>query len=228
MITIESRRTTPYIGNGTVTVYPFNFKVFVNTDLQLLTYDTAGNVEELVIGTDYSVSLNGNQETNPGGNVTLTVALPVGKNLVIKSDLPYTQDTNLANPGGFYPTVLNNSLDKAVILIQQLKDSQDNQDAADTNLVLPQEKRNIAYAWAVIQSEYASQLAAGNTVPVSGTTFAQAFNELSAFIIPLLVDMTVTSVISRTTYNTLLSNYYIQRATHMALIITTMVPRLNP
>jgi hypothetical protein len=75
----------------------------------------------LVLNTDYTVTLNGNQNTNPGGTVTLVAgALATGFTLTLTSDLANLQPTDLTNQGGFYPEVINDSLDRATIQIQQL------------------------------------------------------------------------------------------------------------
>jgi hypothetical protein len=74
-----------------------------------------------VLNTDYTVTLNGNQNTNPGGTVTLVAGpLASGFTLTLTSDLANLQPTDLTNQGGFYPEVINDSLDRATIQIQQL------------------------------------------------------------------------------------------------------------
>ena len=55
------------------------------------------------------------------GQVQLS-ALAVGKKMVISSQVPYLQQTDLTNQGGFYPEVINDALDRATIQIQQLQE----------------------------------------------------------------------------------------------------------
>jgi hypothetical protein len=91
-------------------------------DVIKLTVST-GTESTLVLTTDYTVSLNGDQNSNPGGTVTLTAgALASGFTLTITSDIANLQPTDLTNQGGFYPEVITDSLDRATIQIQQIAD----------------------------------------------------------------------------------------------------------
>ena len=124
-MTISStiRIAGPYIGNGTATVFSFAFKVFTATNLQVVRVDTSTGLEStLVLTTDYTVSLNADQDSNPGGNVTLLAVLATGFNMVITSDIANLQPTDLTNQGGFYPEVITDALDRATIQIQQMAD----------------------------------------------------------------------------------------------------------
>jgi len=77
----------------------------------------------LVLNTDYSVTLNANQDYNPGGTITLLqVALQVGYSLVLSSAIPELQGTELTNQGGFYPEVVTTEFDLLTILIQQMQE----------------------------------------------------------------------------------------------------------
>lgn len=118
MISSSIRKAGPYAGDGSTTVFPFAFKVFTTADVQVVYTDTLG--VETVLATGYSVSLNSNQETSPGGTVTLTGALAVGARLTLTSALSPLQPMQITNGGGFFPRVLNDSADRAMILIQQL------------------------------------------------------------------------------------------------------------
>lgn len=121
-ISSETRKVGPFIGNGVTTAFPFTFKVFVAADLDVVQLDTATTVETtLVLITNYTVTLNADQNSSPGGTVTLLVALAVGQNLVITSSIELLQPTDITNQGGFFPSVINDSLDRVTILTQQLK-----------------------------------------------------------------------------------------------------------
>jgi Lon protease-like protein len=86
----------------------------------------------LVLGTNYTASVNEDQNSSPGGTITLTAgALAAGFNLVITSDIENLQPTDLTNQGGFYPEVITDALDRATIQIQQL------QEAVDRSAKLP-------------------------------------------------------------------------------------------
>ena len=114
------RKAGPSQGNGVTTVFPFTFKVFTATDI-LVTYLDALAVESvLVLSTNYTVSLNADQNTSPGGSVTLLVAPATATYITLTSQVTNTQTLALTNSGGFYPESINNALDRTVIEIQQL------------------------------------------------------------------------------------------------------------
>ena len=118
-ISSQTRKAGPFIGNGSTTAFPFTFKVFAASDLVVTRADTTGDETILTLGTDYSVSLNANQNTNPGGSVTLTSALATDFKLVLTSAVPNLQPVDITNNGGFYPKVINDALDRLTILAQQ-------------------------------------------------------------------------------------------------------------
>lgn len=123
-ISSEVRRAGPYSGNGSTTAFAFAFKVF--TTAQVLVTRTVSGVETtLTLTTHYTVSLNANQNTNPGGTVTMLTAPVVGQSITITSNVANLQPTAIANLGGFYPEVINDSLDRATIQIQQLDERLD-------------------------------------------------------------------------------------------------------
>ena len=134
-MTISSniRKAGPFVGNGTASNFAFTFKVFQASDLEVVRLNVSTTIETvLVINSDYTVSLNADQNSNPGGSITLTAgALAAGFNLVITSDIENLQPTDIVNQGGFYPDVIEDALDRATIQIQQL------QEAVDRSAKLP-------------------------------------------------------------------------------------------
>jgi hypothetical protein len=118
-------RVVQYIGDGTVSTYDFDFKVFEKSDLVVITTNLSTGVDTtLILTTNYTVALNADQDYNAGGTITLTAgALPTTQKLTISSNIPNLQPTDLSNQGGFYPDVINTSLDRATIQIQQLHDT---------------------------------------------------------------------------------------------------------
>lgn len=124
-INSPTRVAGPYSGAGNTATYSFNFRVFAATDLQVIRA-YSGTEITLTLTTDYTVSLNANQISNPGGSITLTAGnLPTGYTLTILSSVPYLQPADFQNTGGFYPEVLNDSLDRATMQIQQLTVARD-------------------------------------------------------------------------------------------------------
>ncbi|CAB4133196.1 hypothetical protein UFOVP140_57, partial [uncultured Caudovirales phage] len=119
-ISSQTREAGPFVGNGTTTVFPFAFKVFQASDLYVVRLVTATGVQStLVSGTDYTVSINSDQNASPGGTVTLIGgALAAGYTLTLTSLISYLQPTDLTNTGGFYPSVINDALDRLTIFVQ--------------------------------------------------------------------------------------------------------------
>lgn len=124
-ISSQTRKAGPFNGNGTTTAFPFTFKVFAVGDVSVVRANAAGVETTLTLTSDYTVSLNANQSSNPGGTVTLVSALATGSSMVITSEIDYLQPTDLTNQGGFYPSVINNALDRLTMLTQQLKEAVD-------------------------------------------------------------------------------------------------------
>lgn len=119
------RKAGPFAGNGATTAFPFTFKVFADTDLQVVEFDTTTNVETIkTITTHYTVALNADQDANPGGTVDYLTAPAAGKEVTLLSVIPALQDTDLVGGGGFYPQTIESALDRAIALIQQLQELQ--------------------------------------------------------------------------------------------------------
>lgn len=122
-ISSTTRKTSPFVGNGSLTSLPFAFKVFATSDVEVIRTNTStGAKTTLVLSTDYTVSLNANQDTGPGGTVTLNSALATGYTAIVVSNIPQTQPTSLTNAGGFFPNVISAALDRAVAMVQQLQE----------------------------------------------------------------------------------------------------------
>lgn len=121
-INSEVRVAGPFLGNDITVDFPFNFKVF-GADEVLVVQEKAGVEAVLELSADYTVSLNVDQEAAPGGVVTLLAGpLASGETLTLASALAPLQPVDLTNQGGFYPRVINGSLDRLTILIQQLSE----------------------------------------------------------------------------------------------------------
>lgn len=119
-ISSTNRKAGPYVGNDVAVAFPFAFKVFTASDLYVVRADTTGAETALTLTTDFTVSLNADQNANPGGTITLLAGLASGYSLTITSRLGYLQPTDLTNQGGFYPKVITNALDRLTIFVQQL------------------------------------------------------------------------------------------------------------
>ena len=99
-ISQELRRAGPYISDGSTKAFTFSFKVMKGSDLplSLLTIRTPRSRKTLA-STNYTVTLNDNQENSPGGTVTLNNALPSGKALAILSMRLSFKKRSLPMPG---------------------------------------------------------------------------------------------------------------------------------
>jgi hypothetical protein len=121
-VSTTTRKAGPFIGNGVTTAFPFSFKVFAKTDLRVILTDAAGAETVLELDADYSVTLNADQDNNPGGSVTYSYggAMPSTQKLTILSDVPVLQPVDIVNRGGFFPSVIEGGLDRVTILAQQV------------------------------------------------------------------------------------------------------------
>lgn len=120
-----TRRAGPYVGTGLVSAYTFAFKVFRSEDVKVVrsaSSDANAQDETLTLGTDYTVKRNANQDEKAGGTVTLASPLAEGLRLSILSAITPDQQMVLTNHDGMLPTTLNDSADKAIALIQELKE----------------------------------------------------------------------------------------------------------
>ncbi len=121
-ISSTTRKAGPFSGNGVTVAFPFTYKVFQTSDVLVVRTDTSGLETTLTLTTDYTVALNANQDANPGGSVTMVVAPPTGYLLTLGSQVTQTQPLVLTNTGGFYPTVINDALDRLTIFAQQIQE----------------------------------------------------------------------------------------------------------
>lgn len=113
------RTAGPFAGTGSLVALPFAFKVFAASDLVVQRTNAAGDVATLTLTTHYSVSLNADQDTSPGGTVTLVTALAVGETAALTSSVSATQPLQLASGGPFLPGQIEDALDRAMIVVQQ-------------------------------------------------------------------------------------------------------------
>ena len=116
----SNRVAGPYLGNNSTTLFPFSFKVFSTDEVRVVLTDADDADSDLDFGTDYTVSLNSDQDANPGGTITVAAAPTGDEKLTITSKLANLQPETLTNQGGFYPKVIEYALDRLTILVQQV------------------------------------------------------------------------------------------------------------
>jgi len=126
---------------------PFAFKVFRSSDMLVTSADPLGAPTVLVNGVDYRVTLNADQETTPGGVVTLLTATPAGHTVTVTTAMPALQPLDLQNQGGFNPEVVEDAFDRLTVLVQQLGAGTLGS-AAPGTFPLPAPEANMVLGWA--------------------------------------------------------------------------------
>lgn len=123
-ISSTTRKAGPFVGDASATSFSFDFKCFARSDIvATLTTILTGVEQTLVLDTDYTVTLNADQDASPGGSVTYNPSgTPMASTmeLTLTSAVPETQATVLTNAGGYFPKVIEHALDRCVVLVQQL------------------------------------------------------------------------------------------------------------
>lgn len=118
-----SVRTT-LAGNGSATSFPFPFHCADPATISVLYTDPSG-ARITLSPSSYSVTLNAPPAV--GGWVTYPLSgspIPAGSTLTITRRVPLTQDVELTNQAGFYPSVINGALDRLAMADQQLAEEQ--------------------------------------------------------------------------------------------------------
>jgi hypothetical protein len=149
-----------YIGNGSTTQFAVPFKV-LDVDHLVVQRRVAATdaVEYSYVGTEFSYAGLGAD----AGTLTLHgTALGSAYELVIERTVPYTQELNLVNAGGFYPETVEEQLDLIVMQVQQVAAAP----ALLTSETLAQDATNATVA--------AYQATAASNAAVAAATRAQA------------------------------------------------------
>lgn len=112
-------RSGPYNGNGSTTIFNYEFRILDAEHLQVIKTLSSGHEITLTLGTDYTVSGVGNPD---GGQVTLSVAPSAGEKLTILRSVPFVQETDLENQGPYYAETVEDAFDLATMRDQQLRE----------------------------------------------------------------------------------------------------------
>jgi len=113
----EDARTGPYNGNGSTTVFAYDFKVTDQSHLVVTLTSSAGVDTIQTITTHYTVSGVGDEG---GGNVTMVTAPASGEQLTITRSVTKTQTNDYQNRGSFRPDNVEGALDKLTQITQDL------------------------------------------------------------------------------------------------------------
>lgn len=109
-----------YEGNGATTAFTYSFRIDDEDEVSVILVDADG-VETTLTAGQYSITGIG---SSSGGTVTYPLSgspLAAGNQIVIVRTVPLTQETDLTNQGGFYPEVIETSLDRLTMITQQLQ-----------------------------------------------------------------------------------------------------------
>lgn len=120
------RRAGPYDGNNVTTAFGFSFKAFDEADVRVVVLDLPTSVEsDAVLNSDYTVALNPDQESNPGGTVNYLIAPPATKKVTLIGDVDYEQPIDLPDGGAYRAQQVEDGMDRLAIQMQQLKEITD-------------------------------------------------------------------------------------------------------
>jgi parallel beta-helix repeat protein len=103
---------TDQVANGVTTQFFFNFKTASTAHVKVF-------VDEAPVVIGYSVALNTNQDSSPGGSVTFTVAPANGKIVRLERTRPISQDSVWTPMSAFKGATLSAALDNMVMIDQQ-------------------------------------------------------------------------------------------------------------
>lgn len=112
---------TTVLGNGSQTVFDYDFPIVVEGWAELWYTDPAGLIT-LIDQSEYDIAGIGNPA---GGTFTYPLSgtpIPSGSKLTLIRQNPYTQATNLASQGSYDPRAVMKALDYIVYQTQQLAD----------------------------------------------------------------------------------------------------------
>jgi len=158
-ITNQSVRTTQ-LGNGATTAWTYTFPI-PSSDSMIVTLTNLTTFVETVLtySTDYTATFS-----DSGGIVTYSPALATGNSITIERDVEYVQETDLNNQDGFYPDVIEDSLDYLTMQTQQLASqlSRTLQLATGADVWDAQGKRIINLGAAELESDAAQLAQAGD------------------------------------------------------------------
>jgi len=120
-VSIKPRRIE-LTADGILTDFDFDFKIFAEGDITVYTRDVLDVATLQVITTDYTVAFDSEAET---GTISF-LAPPTDTDVVLMiSNSPYEQSTDIPKGGGFSEPVIEKAYDLLAIQIQQLRDDLD-------------------------------------------------------------------------------------------------------
>lgn len=116
-ISSEINKSGPYVGNGVVTQFDFDFKIDEAAHLHVIRTSVSG-VEAVLTENEYQVLLDADRT----GSVTLSDPLPTGEKITLLLNPPFNQLVDLPNQGAWNPEVLESALDKLTSCLLKLRE----------------------------------------------------------------------------------------------------------
>lgn len=110
-------------GDDITLVFPLTYKLFAIEDVEVRLRASGGVIGSGVLqtlGADYLVSNLSAGSDQPFATVTMIVAPISGDEVEFSREVPYTQEQSIINQSGFFPQVIEEALDRAVMMIQQV------------------------------------------------------------------------------------------------------------
>lgn len=113
----STTNSVSYTGNNTTDTYNYTFRILDESHLKVIVKDTSDVETELTLTTDYTVTGVGG---GSGGTIVLDAGnLATGYVLLIRREVPLTQETDIRNQSEFYPETHEDVFDKLTMTDQQ-------------------------------------------------------------------------------------------------------------
>lgn len=133
-MTVSSTTTSVTVqGDGLSTVFNYTFPMGGSASYAVLTLTDGGGVTSTITSSLFSIT---GVTTSTGGTFTYPLAgsaITAGESLTLTRTLPLTQNSDIANQGNFYASVVTGALDYQMMVSQQLEAEIDTiQTAIDT------------------------------------------------------------------------------------------------
>ena len=188
--------------DGSETDFDFDFSVFEDTDVVVALVDPDTLVATAqTLGVDYTVTLN---TSTVGGTVVFGEAPDDGQYVSIRRNIPTTQGTDIPSGGLFRESQIENALDKAILLIQQLEES---------------------ISRALLQNPYTTALGLELPAPEAGTVLGWNDAE-DAFENKTLVDLAAVALASQAQAEAGVNNTVYMSALRTKQAIDSQVPAI--
>lgn len=112
-----SNKRIEYSGNGSTTVFAYNFRILDETHLEVILVNSSGVETVQTLTTHYTVAGAGDAG---GGDITMATAPASGESLVLRRKMPFTQDIDYVSGDPFPAETHERGIDERVMEAQEL------------------------------------------------------------------------------------------------------------